>query len=447
MTLKKFFWMGWTLPILLCCAACARPSIEAGPPNILLISIDALRADHLSCYGYDRHTSPVLDGLAAQGTRFSKAFVNTHGTPPSHTTLLSSLYQESHRVGIESASAAGRSVPGGVEMVQEIFAGAGWHTLAVTGGGFMSSNYGFSRGFEEYIDRARSIDQGAKILSKHLRPLLRDDRPVFAFLHTYQVHSPYSPPAGFRQLFGETEGSIKATSGNLLKILRDETRVLTREDFEHLEALYDGEIRYTDEVLGRLLASLEAIGFLDNAVVVVTSDHGEEFGEHGGVLHGGKLFEELLHVPLIVSGAGIDRGVVDPSLVSLVDIAPTLLSLAGLEIPDAMEGRSVFDSPASERWQDQRIFAQYGERLYSVRTPRWKLIQRTSNQRVKLYDLHRDPGEQRNLSARYPEQSAALLAELEEWRVGRPQLDLGSRRDVELSEEMVEELRVLGYVE
>lgn len=447
MTLKKFFWMGWTLPILLCCAACAGPSIEAGPPNILLISIDALRADHLSCYGYDRHTSPVLDGLAAQGTRFSRAFVNTHGTPPSHTTLLSSLYQESHRVGIDSASAAGRSIPSGVEMVQEIFAGAGWHTLAVTGGGFMSSKYGFSRGFEEYFDRARTIDQGAKILSKHLRPLLRDDRPVFAFLHTYQVHSPYSPPVGFRQLFGETEGSIKATSGNLLKILRDETRVLTREDFEHLEALYDGEIRYTDEVLGRLLASLEAIGFLDNAVVVVTSDHGEEFGEHGGVLHGGKLFEELLHVPLIISGAGIDRGIVDPSLVSLVDIAPTLLSLAGLEIPDAMEGRSVFDRPASEQFQDQRVFAQYGNQLYCVRTPRWKLIQRTSNQRVKLFDLHRDPGEQRNLSARRPDLSAALLAELEEWRVGRPQLDLGSRRDVELSEEMVEELRVLGYVE
>jgi arylsulfatase A-like enzyme len=446
-TLKKFFWMGWTLPILLCCAACARPSIEAGPPNILLISIDALRADHLSCYGYDRQTSPVLDELAAEGTRFSRAFVNTHGTPPSHTTLLSSLYQESHRVGIDSASVAGRSVPGGVEMVQEIFAGAGWHTLAVTGGGFMSSKYGFSRGFETYFDRTRSIDQGAKILSKHLRPLLRDDRPVFAFLHTYQVHSPYAPPRRFRRLFGEYRGTVKATSGALLEIQREAAKVLTREDFEYLESLYDGEIRYTDEILGKLLASLEAIGFLDNAIVVVTSDHGEEFGEHGGVLHGGKLFEELLHVPLIIGGAGIDRGVVDPSLVSLVDIAPTLLSLAGLEIPDAMEGRSVFDRPASEQWQGQRVFAQYGDQLYCVRTPRWKLIQRTSNQRVKLFDLHRDPGEQRNLSARRPDLSSALLAELEEWRVRRPQLDLGSRQDVELTEEMVEELRALGYVD
>ena len=105
------------------------------PPNILLISIDALRADHLSCYGHDRHTSPVLDDLAASGTRFSNAFVNTHGTPPSHTTILSSLYQESHRVGIESATPTGLIVPSGVKLVQEAFSDNGWHTLAVTGGG------------------------------------------------------------------------------------------------------------------------------------------------------------------------------------------------------------------------------------------------------------------------------------------------------------------------
>jgi arylsulfatase A-like enzyme len=242
-------------------------------------------------------------------------------------------------------------------------------------------------------------------------------------------------------------GAVKATSEALLEIQTDAAKVVTREDFEYLESLYDGEIRYTDEVLGRLLASLDSLGFLDNAIVVVTADHGEEFGEHGGVLHGGTLFEELLHVPLIIGGAGINRGVVDPSLVSLVDIAPTLLSLADLEIPSTMEGRSVFDRPLTEGWQDQRVFAQYGDQLYCVRTPRWKLIQRTSNQRVKLFDLHRDPGERRDLSLQHPDLSAALLAELEDWRVRRPLLDLGSRRKVELTDEIAEELRALGYVE
>jgi arylsulfatase A-like enzyme len=446
-TLKKFFRIGRVLPILLYLTACAGPHIETGPPNILLISIDALRADHLSCYGYDRHTSPVLDGLAAQGTRFSRAFVNTHGTPPSHTTLLSSLYQESHRVGIQRDHVTGRSIPSGIEMVQEVFAEAGWYTLAVTGGGHMSGEFGFSRGFEEYVDLARGVDQGVDRLLENLRGPIDAGRPVFAFLHTYEVHSPYRPPVGFRQLFGDYTGAVRATSKALLEIQTEAAKVLTREDLDYLESLYDGEIRFTDEVLGRLLTSLDDNGFFDNAVIVVTSDHGEEFGEHGGVLHGGKLFDELLHVPLIISGAGVDQGIVDPALVSLIDVAPTLLSLAGLEIPDAMEGRSVFGRPPSERWQDQRVFAQYGDQLYCVRTPRWKLIQRTSNQRVKLYDLHRDPGEQRNLSTRRPELSAALLTELEEWRIRRPRIDLGSEMEVELTQEMLEELKALGYVE
>jgi arylsulfatase A-like enzyme len=168
-TVKDLFRMGWFLPFLLLCVACGRSPIEAGPPNVLLISIDALRADHLSCYGYDRHTSPALDKLAAQGTRFSNAFVNTQGTPPPHTTLLSSLYQENHRVGIESDFAAGRSIPSGVQMVQEIFAGAGWHTMAVTGGGYMSSQFKFSRGFDEYIDLARGVDQGTEFLLEYVR--------------------------------------------------------------------------------------------------------------------------------------------------------------------------------------------------------------------------------------------------------------------------------------
>jgi arylsulfatase A-like enzyme len=133
-------------------------------------------------------------------------------------------------------------------------------------------------------------------------------------------------------------------------------------------------------------------------------------------------------------------------LVSLVDVAPTLLSIAGLEIPDSMEGRSVFDPPALDQWQGQRIFAQYGEALYCVRTPRWKLIRRTSNQNVKLFDLHRDPGEQLNLRARHPDVVGSLLADLEGWRGQRPRLDRPAV-DVELSEEMVEELRALGYVE
>jgi arylsulfatase A-like enzyme len=438
--------LGWIFTFVIVCTGCGRTQPDSGPPNILLISIDALRADHLSCYGHDRHTTPTLDGLAARGTRFSKAFVNTHGTPPSHATLLSSLYQESHRVGIDSTAAADQGVPIGLEMIQEILAGAGWQTVAVTGGGFMSARFGFGRGFDVYIDNARSVRQGAELLRKNLRRLCRSDRPVFVFFHTYQVHSPYWPPRRFRRLFGEHHSAIDVSNENLLQIQARAVTVLTRDDFEYLEALYDGEIRFTDEVLGRLLDFLDTIGFLDHAVVVVTADHGEEFGEHGGLLHGGKLFDELLHVPLIITGAGVDHGVVNPALVSLIDVAPTLLSLSGLEVPATMEGRNILGRNAIGSWHDQRIFAQYGSALYCVRTPRWKLIQRTANGKIRLFDLHRDEREKRDLSGRHPELAAALLEELVQWRAQRPRLDLVADQGIELPEETAEELRALGYV-
>ena len=430
--------------------ACSGPEAETGPPNILLISIDALRADHLGSYGYDRATSPALDRLASKGVRFSRAFVNTHGTPPSHTTLLSSLYQETHRVGIDSDAAeggGGYSIPNEVVLVQEILQQAGWLTVAVTGGGYMSAEFGFARGFEIFHDHAGGVVPATQKIIDILADRNEDARPVFAFFHTYQVHSPYDPPEKYKDLFGEYEGRVEASSEALLAIQKSAGKLLTRADFEYLESLYDGEIRHTDTVIGRMLSTLEAEGFLDNTVVIVTADHGEEFGEHGGVLHGGKLFEELLRVPLIITGRGVPHGVTNPNLVSLIDIPPTILSLASLPAPPEMEGRDIFDTTNDAPWQKQRIFAQYGNRLYCVRAPRWKLIHRPAIDGVKLFDLHRDPGERSNVRDRFPKVANALLGELHVWRGARPRLDLSPRASDELSPEKLEELRALGYVE
>ena len=429
--------------------ACGRPAAETRPPNILLISIDALRADHLSCYGYDRPTSPVLDELASRGIRFSRAFINTHGTPPSHTTLLSSLYQETHRVdlGGESGHLNDHRIPEEVELVQEILQREGWRTVAVTGGGYMSAEFGFARGFDDFFDRARGVDEEAEKLLETLARQTGEPRPIFALFHTYEVHSPYTPPAGFEQLFGEYSGEIEPSNDALIAIQGKASKVLKNSDFDYLEALYDGGIRYTDQILGDLFSALEKTGFLDNAVVIITADHGEEFGEHGGVLHGGKLYEELLHVPLIVFGTGVERGVVDPRLVSLVDIAPTILSAAGLPIPERMEGRDLLGDLPPPAWPEQRIFAQYGSQLYCVRTPRWKLIYRPGSEREQLFDLRHDPSERRNLVQKDPKMAAKLLAEIEAWRRTRLRLDLANRPQNEPSADKLEELRALGYVE
>ncbi len=430
-------------------ASCSRPHEVRTPPHILLISIDALRADHLSCYGYDRPTTPFLDGLAARGTRFSLAFANTHGTPPSHTTLLSSLYQETHGVDLvaDDAQKKRHHVPVGVRLVQEILADNGWRTVGITGGGYMSSEFGFARGFEEFSDRARGIAQGARLLADTLCAGEEDSRPAFAFLHTYEVHSPYAPPDGYASLFTEHDSAVEVTNEALAPIQNRAAEVLTREDFAYLESLYDGEIHFTDTVLERLFAELEGCGILDAALVIVTSDHGEEFGDHGGLLHRGTLYEELIHVPLIVFGRGVKPGVVDPSMVGLVDVAPTILTAAGLPVPTAMEGRSLFNRPLVSRWPEQRVISQYGSHLYSVRTPRWKLIYSPATRGTVLFDLHRDPRETRDMAGERPEIAEALLAELTAWRQNRPRRGDEEGAAAEISEAKREELRALGYVE
>ena len=430
--------------------ACATepPVAETGTPNILLISLDALRADHLGCYGYDRPTSPFIDQLASRGTRFSHASVNTHGTPPSHTTMLSSLYQETHRVGYGGGTPEGRNdtIPAEVELVQEILQAHDWHTIGVTGGGYMSGVFGFSRGFDSFSDKARSVAQGTSLLLESIKPALEDGRPIFAMYHTYEIHSSYEPPPQYRTIYGEYHSDIPPTSESLIPIQSTAGKILEPEDFDFLESQYDGEIRYTDDVLESFFGQLESIGFLENALIIITSDHGEEFGDHGGLLHRATLYEELLDIPLILIGPMVPEAVVDPQLVSLIDITPTILEAARLPTTDIMEGRSLFNRSPEGAWSSQRSFAQYTSLLYSVRSPRWKLIHRPKEKRIQLFDLRHDPTERRNLSKQFPGTVEHLYAELDAWRENLPQLDITDDHSQELSTETIDELRALGYV-
>jgi arylsulfatase A-like enzyme len=415
-------------------------------PNVLLVSLDALRADHLSSHGYHRRTTPFLDELAAQGTRFSHATINTHGTPPSHTTMFSSLYQETHRVGMEELSHSDKAplIPAEIELLPEILRREGWTTVGVTGGAWMSSTYGFSRGFDHFSDQSEDAADGANLVVDTIVTALASGRPVFAFFHTYEVHSPYRPPEGYVDLFGEFTSTIQPTWPSLRRINQGKQR-LDQADLDFLVSQYDGEIRYVDDCLRELFRRLTEIGFLDNAVVLVTADHGEEFGDHGGLLHRDTLFEELVRVPFILWGHGVPAGVVDPALVSAIDIAPTLLAATGNEVPPAMEGRNVL-APDTTPWADQRVFAQYGTRNYSVRTPRFKLI-RNQRGHLRLFDLTDDPRERRNLASARPELAADLDDELEQWRLGRPALGDAVSTTTELDPATEDRLRALGYLD
>jgi arylsulfatase A-like enzyme len=402
--------------LALCCCACRQDA----RPNVLLISLDTLRADRVGSYGYERPTTPFLDELAARGVRFSHAFVNTHCTPQSHATLFTSLYQETHGVGMGplpktelGRMRSRRSVLAESHVtLAEILRDAGYLTLAVTEGGFMDRYFGLDQGFVEYYDSARTIDHGAIRLRRMLRRHADDPRPVFALLHTYEVHEPYTPPESYRAQFGWTESPYEATTDRI-SVIRESG--FPAEDVRYLSDMYDAELRFADDTLRDLFHDLDAMGFLDESLVVVISDHGEEFREHGELSHRDTLYEEILRVPLLIAGTGIEGGRVDDRMASLVDVTPTILARLGLTPSARQDGRDLL-APASAE-EDPAVFAQFGARRYAVRTRRWKLIDTLAPEpRVELYDLEADPRELDDAAAREPEIVAALRARIERWR-------------------------------
>jgi arylsulfatase A-like enzyme len=368
-------------------------------------------------YGYARPTTPFLDELASRGVRFSHAFIATHCTPQSHASVFTSLYQETHGVALDPPA------PGAPEWTSYVLddshptlAGilkdAGYLTLAVTEGGYMADEFGLNRGFEDFYDGARGVDQGVIRLLRMLRRHAGDARPVFALLHTYQVHVPYTPPARYREMFGWPEVPYEATTDRIPLI---RAAGFPAEDVRYLSDMYDAELRFADDTLRELFGELESLGFLRDALVVVMSDHGEEFHEHGELSHRDTLYDELMHVPLVLAGSRVSAPRVDDRMASLVDVAPTILSMAGVAAPGSLAGRDL--QAAAPPAPDPAVFAQFGRRRYAMRTRGWKLIDTLSpDPRVELYDLAADPGEHHDLAARDPERVAAMRARIAEWR-------------------------------
>ena len=433
-------------PILaLCCGAMIDGCSHTGPgdrPNVLLISLDACRADHLSSYGYSRQTSPFLDQLAAEGLLFSNAFANTLATPPSHTTMLSSLYQETHRVQFNARPGFARyRIPDDVTLLPEHLQRHGYTTVGVTGGGWMSSQFGYSRGFTVFDDQYFRPGVGSGRLTQLVRRHLQRGTPIFAFLHIYEIHSPHAPPPPYRTLWGSFPMRFEASDENLAAINDGRLRV-TESDVRGIQAMYDGEIRYTDDALREMFAQLDGLGFFRNALVVISADHGEELGERGAFLHRGLLYDDLMHVPLILRGTGVPSGKVERSLVSSVDTAPTILAAAGIHADVPLEGRNLLATAPRDA-----VFAQYEGRLYSIRTRRWKLIENTQPPSFELYDLEADPRERANVVDRHRQEAQTLENRLRSWRQGLPSLRSSDSPPLEVNEEVKESLRALGYLD
>jgi arylsulfatase A-like enzyme len=381
-------------------------------PNVLLVSLDTLRADRLGCYGYARGTSPNLDRLAAEGVVFTNCQAQAPWTLPSHMSLFTSLLPTHN--GVDSLN---KVLPPNVKTLTEVLRGAGYRTAALVNNGQMRAHWGFNRGFQTWREFEVDTPAGAceNLTAEAVKWLKHDgEAPFFLFLHYYDTHDPYEAPAEYRKRFGTTLTGAQARK----LCFRNRTPALNLGGplLDDLMAAYDAEVAWLDHELGKLLAAVPA-----NTLVVVFSDHGEAFEEHGWTLHGATLYEEELRVPLLLRLPGAspkERVISDP--VMLLDVAPTVLAACGLPPQEQFRGTDL-----GPLWEGRRAPARLiqaetkavleGRYLLSITAHPLKGIYSLFDGRFELYRL---PDEHRDLSKTDREAAAVLRKAVREWAEG-----------------------------
>jgi arylsulfatase A-like enzyme len=426
-------------------------------PNLILISLDTLRADHLGVYGYARQTSPFLDEFASdRGTVFESLTAASTHTGPSHMSLFTSLPPSTHGV-----TRGFGPVAAGATTLAEVLRSAGYATAAMTENAALARSRGFGRGFDVFVensegDRMSTVGQVETVVSQAEQWLdTHRVRPFFLFLHTYQVHWPYTPPDSYRTYFSDDGSDLPAGSPASLRAAHV-VRKMTD---------YDREIRYVDDALRDLDAWLAARDLLKDTIVFITSDHGEEFGEHGQVGHATLPFQTVVHIPLIVAGPGISPGRRVREPIAQVDFMPTMLDLAGVPTPPQAVGRSFAPSLMgepeggdtakrpffSEAWATQSHFE---PPALAVRVGSRKLIRFRTPQREEFvyFDLAADPTEASREGAGTQEEPHQLRALLEDYErhTQKQRAALGAPSSPEHQPPDPEHermLRALGYLE
>ncbi len=446
---------------ILACALCLvgyscsydEPEVASGP-SVVLISVDTLRADRLGCYGYTRDTSPALDSLAARSFVFDRAYTHSPNTIVAHASLLTALNPWSHGVRADVPLAESFTT------LSEYFRDAGYETAGFTAhGDWLTEAKGFAQGFDHFLSKYWSAAEHNGAIGDWLRSRPRPEVPFFLFVHYYDVHSdwqelPYETGTDFDHKFtGDYAGDFRGcradfcASGFLLELNRDRGFV-TAEELRWIEALYDGGIAYTDHQIGLLLEQLSELGAFDESWIVVTSDHGEEFLEHGRVLHS-QPYEETARIPLIVKPPRGKTTTVVSDVVGLVDLMPTLLESAAIEARGPLQGRSLLPLLNGETLPEVPVyFYEYDEPdNMAVRSGNLTFLARDDFTRLELYDDGRDPQQTTDVVENRPETADRLLDMVR--RFHREQLIVWKAlrtREIGLSEEEIERLRSLGYV-
>jgi arylsulfatase A-like enzyme len=439
---------------LLWSAGCGADLPERKPARaVIVVDIDTLRADHLGSYGYSRPTSPNLDRFAGRAVQFDWAFSQAPNTLPSQTSILTSLYPSTHLVLHDDDRLAPER-----DTLAELLAAAGFSTGAFVDGGYLKPHFGLDQGFETYFDlNGGGLAEGEARIASWLDA--HRSEKFFLFLHTYDVHSPYAPPAPFRERFAALvapptpgfEPTSEALEGIRISQYSAAPLQLPARDLAYAEALYDGEIAYVDAWFGRLLARLENLGIADSTIVAVISDHGEEFAEHGSVLHE-KLYTTVTHVPLLLQAPGGDRGSRISHSVETIDLAPTLLELAGVPVPPAMDGRSLAahvagrGAGAPPPGRPAIVESPFFGVQRGLLDDRHHLLLSLQSGRIELFRYREDREERRDLAGEEPDEVRRLVGELRRWSRGRPAERMLELEKVALPPEVQESLRSLGYL-
>ncbi len=401
------------LPLVLLLSACSGPK---PPTNVLLIVLDTSRWDHLQAYGYDRPTTPNILALAQQGAVFEQAHGHTGWTGPSMASLMTSLTPRDHGLLQWETPLADEHTT-----LAEVLRSQGYQTHAVVSHFVFQPKLGFDQGFDTYDISA--LDKGSphrtatsqEVTDKALATIEGRDpaRPWLLWAHYFDPHSEYLAHEGHD--FGATP--------------------MDR---------YDSELAFTDEHVGRLLDTLRKRGDLDNTWIVLTADHGEEFRDHGGTQHSGELYEELVHVPLLIVGPGVQPQRV-PAVVRNSDLAPTLLSLLGVPAPEAFTGQAIPLEQGRFTPLDRPVYLEverHGDKRGLIEGS-LKVIRDLETGNVQLFDLGTDPEELTNLASRFPVVAEQMLDRLDS-HFAQPGFHQAPR---ELSAEERQRLELLGYLE
>lgn len=444
-----------------------QPAEEREKINIILISLDSLRADHLGCYGYQKDTSPNINKLAEDSVLFTNCFSQASQTLVSHMSMLTSLFPVNHQV-----YSFLRTNPFLIS-IADLLRTKQYFTGAYTGGGQVSATLGFSKGFDFYNESREKLsqkDSPPELFKKTAAWINRNqEKDFFLFLHTYEIHDPYAPPKNYAEKFLDEQAKWKSVyMFELTGQSKQKYRHFSDEEKQNIIALYDGEIAYTDDRLIKpLIRELKKLNLYDRTMIIITSDHGQEFYEHGGWLHTHSVYNELIKVPLIIKFPHSKyKGTKIQNFVRSVDIAPTILKEVDIEFSNHdLDGRSLMPLIKGKE-KGNRIFFSEVRGYAKIFPPQtatnkngYKIIFNELGKtpqsyfdpppplkdEVELYFLENDPEEINTIAEAKKELTRELLDTiikyLQQSKMGKDKL-----REIIIDDDLREKLKALGYI-